>query len=451
MATNPTPVDNSRITIRLAPNNLTNSANWTSPDGTSNLYGADGYYKSSLIAQIPNTLGKIATLNPAANLEIGASTPVEINGSVNPNGGVFISAAPSFTLDPNTGVRNTLAISDLVSTYMTGSRGVGGLTLGMIMHGEIDPTGITYGEYKYLNKTDAVGFDALTFYKESAYISFHSNESSATVAPSIANAQFSLRKGFHHGVVKIGPSELTGLSLSNTLNGDVYLTAFTPQAWNAFPDLIAGTTCIFNQYSAPANETTTASNSNQNPANITCNSKTLRFIGIQPDGNALFKNSTATSLFSSATPAYQHAGKINYGDANYGGLYSIPTGLPGSTLTIRPQYSPSFGSKNLLAFKPAAGATRLFGGTTNIGIVAGSYVQISGFPTASNNGIYQVLAIYDGIAGDTNENTSQTGSLPPYQYLQLSRSITPENDLATATITVRNVSSLPVLHIKYTT
>ena len=447
MAINTPPVDNSRITIRLAPNNLTSSVNWISPDGTSNPYGDDGYYKSADIVQIPNTLGKIETLNPEGNLEIGPSTNTEIVGAANPNGGVFISAAPTFTLIPNTGVRNTLSISNLVSTYMTSSRGNAGLTLSMIMHGEIDPTGITYGEYKYISRQDTPAFFDVPFYKESAYISFHSNEALPAVAPSIGSLQFSLRKGFHHGIVKIGPSQLTGLSLSNVSNGDVYLTAFSTQTWDAFPDLIAGTTCIFNQYSVPTNETTTAT-SNQIPANITCSTKTLAFIGIQPDGNAMFKNTTATSLFSNGT--YQHNGKINYGDPDYGGLYGIPSGSAGSTLTIRPQYSPSFGSKNLLAFKPAPGATRLFGGTSNIGIVVGSNVQISGFPTASNNGIYQVLAIYNGIAGDTNENTSQTGSLPPFQYLELSRSITPENNLARSTITVRNVTSLPVLHIKYT-
>jgi hypothetical protein len=57
-----------------------------------------------------------------------------------------------------------------------------------------------------------------------------------------------------------------------------------------------------------------------------------------------------------------------------------------------------------------------------------------------------VLSIQDGVPNDTNETSAQAG-LVPFQYLELSRDIVPED--AGARITIEDVTSLPVLHIKY--
>jgi hypothetical protein len=106
------------------------------------------------------------------------------------------------------------------------------------------------------------------------------------------------------------------------------------------------------------------------------------------------------------------------------------------------------GTKNLLAYKVPTGGTRLFGVSQNLGITAGSYVRISG--SSSNNGIYQVRSIADGIEGDTASNTKTNGSTE-YQYLELSRAITTEEQATGKNITIENVSHLPILHIKYRT
>ena len=93
-------------------------------------------------------------------------------------------------------------------------------------------------------------------------------------------------------------------------------------------------------------------------------------------------------------------------------------------------------------------ATRLFGGSTNIGITAGSYIRIDG--SESNDGIYQVLSVMDGIPGDNAYNSLSDG-LPLYQYLELSRDIVPESENIKKDVVVTNISSVPILHVKYRT
>jgi hypothetical protein len=68
----------------------------------------------------------------------------------------------------------------------------------------------------------------------------------------------------------------------------------------------------------------------------------------------------------------------------------------------------------------------------------------------SNNGIYQVLSIADGIDGDIASNTKTDGGTE-YQYLELSRAIVAEEQAVGKNIRIENVSHLPILHIKYRT
>ena len=56
----------------------------------------------------------------------------------------------------------------------------------------------------------------------------------------------------------------------------------------------------------------------------------------------------------------------------------------------------------------------------------------------------------DGVPDDTNETTANAG-LAPFQYLELSRNIVPEDSDAARNITITNISNKPILHIKYTT
>jgi hypothetical protein len=120
--------------------------------------------------------------------------------------------------------------------------------------------------------------------------------------------------------------------------------------------------------------------------------------------------------------------------------------IPEPTINLRFLNPVGSGSKNLLGYKVPAGGVRLFGGTNNIGITAGSYIRISGSP--NNNGIYQVLSKIDGIDGDTLSNTATNGSTE-FQYLELSRSITAQEQAGGNSIMIENVSHLPILHIKY--
>jgi hypothetical protein len=92
---------------------------------------------------------------------------------------------------------------------------------------------------------------------------------------------------------------------------------------------------------------------------------------------------------------------------------------------------------------------RLFGGSNSVGIAAGSYIRITG--SSSNDGIYKVLSVQDGIDSDTPSNTKWGINGTEYQYLELSRDITPENQDELTSITIENVSHLPILHIKYKT
>lgn len=122
---------------------------------------------------------------------------------------------------------------------------------------------------------------------------------------------------------------------------------------------------------------------------------------------------------------------------------------------MRNANAPTAGNRNLVELSVSgANTVRFFGSTpgmpASLGIETGSYIELSGFSTPSNNGIYQVIGTYDGVPGEENNFlTLQSGAtVPRYQYLELSRSITPEST-ATANIRVRNVSKLPILHIKY--
>ena len=119
---------------------------------------------------------------------------------------------------------------------------------------------------------------------------------------------------------------------------------------------------------------------------------------------------------------------------------------PEQSINIRFLNPVGSGSKNLLGYKVPAAGVRLFGGTNNIGITAGSYIRVSNSP--SNNGIYQVLSVIDGIDGDTLSNTATNGSTE-YQYLELSRSITAQEQAVGNSIVIENVSHLPILHVKY--
>lgn len=129
------------------------------------------------------------------------------------------------------------------------------------------------------------------------------------------------------------------------------------------------------------------------------------------------------------------------------------------------------------------GGSRLFGRsssadgvTINLGLVAGDYIKISG--SISNNGVYQVVSVQNGIppiiGGDIPNfqditdyaynrvlwypdldvsglpfpATSELALQPRVQYLELSPQIVPE-DCFGMNVTIEVVTKKPILHIKY--
>jgi hypothetical protein len=210
--------------------------------------------------------------------------------------------------------------------------------------------------------------------------------------------------------------------------------------------------------------------------------------------DAVFQNLSETTLFNGTKSNQQVSAKINWGDINYADASTQPYSISqGNTeLVLRCRYSGSYGTDNLLALNVTvennALSKKFFGGFNNLGITAGSYIEITGASVSSNNGIYRVEALFDGIPDDENyteefnlyvpgdlnqdgvvnaadfafsnspeqlssvlTNFGQSGTTTenykPYQYLRLSRNIVPETG---SSMTIRNVSNLPILHVKYT-
>jgi hypothetical protein len=348
--------------------------------------------------------------------------------------------------ETSAGTRVIVPMKTLASDFMV-ARAQGGKTMSVLLHARQDEFADQAppdSESRYLQGSVASQFDP-DFYRKSSWISFHSRES--TDVPTISEStSVSFRRNFHHGILKLTASEVAGISQDA---GNASIRSFGSFNWSSVPGLSAGSIVTFNEKTAPQNEALSASG-NGSPSVITCSSKTLVFSGLVGNDAVFQNNLSTTTLFSGAKTPQVNA-LIRWGDPTYGSgtqLYTIPqssTTVP--TMTIRTYYSASYGTDNLLAVNLAEGSSRFFGGSDNIGIGVGSYIEISGALNASNNGIYRVEAVFDGVPGDSNEVINET-SLPPYQYLKLSRSIVPE-DMGNR-ITVRNVSNLPILHVKYT-
>ena len=437
----------SPLQIRLLSTDVNESANWTSK-GATTFSTVDPYYSSLGYYEIQNPIPRAFDYfktNPGVGTIRTNETAVNSAG-----GGYYLGGTASVMENAlsNTivGDQNKIDIKNLAAMFMT-ARNQGGLTMSLLLNAKQDlfttvpvPTNT---ESKYLPDTIAAGlpFNANTFYKTSAWISFHSREAStASLTPSISSLAISFRKNFHHGFINLTINDIAGISQdANT----TYIRAWGTFDWVNQPGLSANATCTFNQMQTSVPPESISATDNNNI--ITCANKSLVFQQISGI-DAIFTNpSGSTTLFNSPTLPNQTA-QINWGNINYGGKWSIKT--PGSFI-IRPRYSATYGTKNLLAIDTTSSTTtRFFGGTSNIGITAGSYIQISGSSVSSNNGIYQVVATYDGVPGETNENISGT-TLPKYQYLELSREITGVEAGATS-ITVKNVSKLPIVHVKYT-
>ena len=172
-------------------------------------------------------------------------------------------------------------------------------------------------------------------------------------------------------------------------------------------------------------------------------------------------------MFSGINPTdnrltIQHNGAVACSDSTFNFNSSVsdyripapPIETSEQEFTLRVQNEIGNGSSNLLAYKVPLNTIRLFSSPNtptkilNLGITTGSYIRVSG--SASNDGIYQVLSVIDGIQDDTLSNT-KTNNATEFQYLELSRNIIPENSSTANSISVENVSHYPILHVKYQT
>lgn len=473
-------ISNHPITVSLTTTDIDRSISWNSKNSPSGAvaHGVDSFYSTESIIQIPNYLERITEItNPGNNPTVGPSRSNEISGNGNVivnQGGVYVTGGTKdATLNSQIETMNSIDVKDLTTKFQSIVRTAGGNTFAVILHGKTIPS-TEFGEYKYVARQSITEEDWVNsgspsdanlagvfyenFYKDFAYISFHSKE--APVSQSITSNQFSFRKSAHHTYINFSRPEMDGLSLSSALNGTSIIDMVTPIVGSKLTKIqtaAIGCTCSFNSYGT---ESTSASkvSGTSTATTITCKNKNLEYLGF--DGNRIqFKNKTASSLFSNTSVRYEHNGAIGsfiqdfqFFNSINDYRFDIPLNepdappVPEASINLRFINPVSSGSKNLLGYKVPLKGIRLFGGTTNIGITAGSYIRISGSP--NNNGIYQVLSTIDGIDQDVSSNTANSG-LPEYQYLELSRSITAQEQSVANDITIENVSHLPILHVKY--
>lgn len=481
----PTPISNHPITIRLSTTDLTKDMSWNRKDSIDSSAGAthgpDSIYISTDIIQIPNYLERIEDVtDPNNSPEIGGSLNIEIignNSDVGNQGGVYVTGGVAdFTLDTTIGKMNSIDVKDISTVYLNKARKNNGLTMSLILHGRSVP-GTSMAEFKYIaaepQQFDAdgnplPGFDIdifgelyFDYYKKFAYIAFNSKESQVT--QTITSNQFSFRKSAHHTYINFSRPEMDGLSLSSALNGTSIIDMVTPfvnvSKLAKLQTAAIGSTCAFNSYPGESTSAERVPLIGGSPSIITCTAKNLEYLGF--DGNQIrVRNKAASSMFASGSPKYEHNGAIGSNIQDFQFSSSVndyrfpppPPQVPGDPIVPEASINLRFinpvgsGSKNLLGYKIPLNGTRLFGGSSNIGITAGSYIRISGSP--NNNGIYQVLSMIDGIDGDLLSNTASNG-LPEYQYLELSRSITAQEQSVGNNIIIENVSHLPILHVKY--
>lgn len=475
---------NHPITIRLAPTNYsggpfgTNAVKWENySDKFQNIveHGAtDGVYPDELIKVIPNTLYDIKNLceNPL-DPDVLDSQIQEINSSLSDRGdpttfymgGAFINDSRAITHQvavPTVGSATVFDVKGHASTFMDYARSKGETAFNLILHGRVNlggdfppPESPTFYESSIVPAPDNPGkidnpdqFDNQDT-TVSSYITFNSAEQSVT--NSLSSFNISFRKSFHHNYFAVNAGQIAGITQTAGGASIIPLSSFS---WTS-AGLSANAVCTFAERTTPQESVTTNKNVNAVPNQITCSNKSMIFSGLV-NGTAVFTNiATPNTLFNAPFPNQSVTATLNWGgNIPATAPYTIPIVLTGGVtvqLRIRQQNSISYGNKNYLGIKfLAARETRFFGGnkttTLDIGITANSYIRISGSSIPSNNGIYQVISVQNGIPNDTNENTS-LGSFAPFQYLELSRSITPEPE--GSQITVENISHLPVLHVKY--
>lgn len=455
----------SPIFINLSTTDMTDDATWLYKDGGS-AHGDDSYFTPTatianpIISIIPLFADSFAGVDyPRTNEQESQGFKPSFSG-----GGNFIRRVEDPLLNTAINQKTAIDVKPLATYFTTNARANGGLTMSLILQAKNDLT-LNNPEAKYIAGAGSEDvFNSTEFYRNSAYISFHSRErlTDPSIAPFINYSNIvSLRKNFRYNYISIPVANVAGM-LVTSVNGASNTITLSNLSWGDIAGLSANALVTFQgtigTIIPSSNETLSANNLSATPQTVSCSNKTLRFVGFN-GSDATFTNVNTRSLFSGV--GYEHNGYITIADPDYGfgdpgPRYQLSFKSPVQFLRMRSINAFNAGNRNLVELNVSGENTvRFFGSTpgmtASLGIEVGSYIELSGLTIPSNNGIYQVIARYDGVPGEENNFLiipSSGATVPRYQYLELSRNITPESN-PTGSIRVRNVSKLPILHIKY--
>ena len=458
----PAGINNSPIVIRLATTNITENATWTTRDGT-NPYGSDAYFTS--VNQIPTLLGRIREIinpNPPFS-DISDDRPNEVSSGSTNAGGIGVSGAGIIysLIDTTAFAGVTIDIISLLNKFVSFAGNCGGITMSLILHGQNELSSAT-GEYKYVlgsSTYNGVAGHNKDFYKTSAYLTFKSNSNLGI--PTLTSSNISFRNTFHHVGITFGINDYTGITMraapiSGIGSATIYFNnTRLSEAFNTAAAL--GKTLTINSYLNEVVSASKYSGSAAIPNSVICTNKTVLCAIVAADSINISYNATTVSAYSlfDNTPNSYYLGLNTDGIVTptnsttnpFSGIATRYNHTPPATIfNVRVLNPVVVGSSGrYLAIESTSAADRFFGGTSPTSITAGSYIRISN--AGINNGIYQVIETFDGILNDIASNKFVSGGLSQYQYLKLSRDIIQAN--SGSSITIENISTLPILHIKY--
>ena len=448
--------DTNKIVIRLTGTEYDNGTDWTFANvvDQTNHAGIGAFYTvddPEIVKSLP-TISEIITTALASDGDtnlISLPLAVENNtvgGSQLGFGGSYIDlggATVEFALSTNTNATNVFDISPHIMKFTESVKNRGGETLSLILHANRN-------EYKQVVGPGGDPFNN-EFYKELSYIAFNSNEQPplGQVSSNI-NSTFSFRKSPHHTFVKLIVADIDGITCVNAVGATatITLTQSGLDKMSFLSTTPANREILINTYS-PDNATSAIQ---PVVGTLTCDDRGATFQSLSAARIlARAKNrgsGTSPSLFLQNDQA--QTGFIG----QIGG--ATPLVSDGSTtvanltdtnndMNFRLVNALEDGDKNLIGYKvPPGAALRLVG--SDINLKAGDFIKVTG--SQFNDGVYKIKAVYDGISGDSASNT-QTGSNTEFQYLEVDRRITPELQTG-RTISITNVSHLPILSVKYT-
>ena len=300
----PAGINNSPIVIRLATTNITETATWTTRDGT-NPYGSDAYFTS--VNQIPTLLGRITEVinsNPQFS-DVSDDRPNEVSSGSTNAGGIGVSGAGIIysLIDTTASAGVTINIIPLLNKFVSFAGNCGGITMSLILHGQNELSSAT-GEYKYVlgsSTYNGVAGHNKDFYKTSAYLTFKSGSNIGI--PTLTSSNISFRNTFHHVGITFGINDYTGITMraaptSGIGSATIYFNN-TRGLSEAFTTAAAsGKTLTINSYPTEVVSASKYSGSPSIPSTVTCTNKTVLCAIVAADSINISYNATAVTAYS---------------------------------------------------------------------------------------------------------------------------------------------------------